>query len=311
LKPDATIGNGKLVTLPKYLPIVGNTPPEYLVFCAVADGKPDPLHGLTATAKLAEYLAGAVKLDDKDAVKRLGYFFAHLDSVDATVAADAFLEFAKASDADIVKAKAVLDPVKVRAFLTARETPVDRLGVYAMMLGLCGSQADAVFLGELLAQDPLSDRIRENLGGFLAGLTMLNAQAGWSRIEAILTDAKRPFDQRLSAIGTVRFFQATRPAESKPHVLQCYRPLLAQGDVADLASDDLRRWQWWDLTADVLKPFGTPTHNSQIARRGIVRYALQCPGEEAKRFIAEVREKDPKLVDRVEETLKLFDPVKK
>lgn len=311
LKADATIGNAKLVTLPKYLPIVGNTPPEYLVFCAVADGKVDPLHGLTATESLATYLAGATKLDDKDAVKKLGYFFAHLDAVDATVAADAFLEFAKAPDADIVKAKAVLDPAKVRRFLTARETPVERLGVYAMMLGLCGGQKDAVFLGELLAQDPLSDRIRENLGGFLAGLTMLNTEAGWSRIEAILTDAQRPFDQRLSAIGTVRFFQATRPVEAKPNVLRCYKSLLTQGDVADLASDDLRRWQWWELTVEVLKPYGAPSHSSPIAKRGIVRYALQAPGDEAKKFIADVRAKEPKLVERVEESLKLYEPVKK
>ena len=31
----------------------------------------------------------------------------------------------------------------------------------------------------------------------------------------VLADPKRPYSQRLSAVGTVRFFQATRPAESK------------------------------------------------------------------------------------------------
>jgi hypothetical protein len=45
-------------------------------------------------------------------------------------------------------------------------------------------------------------------------------------------------------------------------------------------------------------------------RRGIVRYALQCPAEEAKRFIVAVRQKDPKLVEKVEESLKLYAPAK-
>ena len=38
--------------------------------------------------------------------KKLGFYFAHIDSADATVATDAFLEFARASDADILKAAA-------------------------------------------------------------------------------------------------------------------------------------------------------------------------------------------------------------
>ena len=42
-----------------------------------------------------------------------------------------------------------------------------------------------------------------------------------------------------------------------------------------------------------------------------MRYALQCPSEEAKRFVAAVRQKDPKLVEKVEETLKLYEPARK
>ena len=73
-----------------------------------------------------------------------------------------------------------------------------------------------------------------------------------------------------------------------------------------MAADDLRRWGWWDLTPEVLKHFDSPTHAAPIVRRGIVRYALQCPTEEAKRFVAAVRQKDPKLVEKVEESLKFY-----
>src|SRR5262249_18010958 len=154
-------------------------------------------------------------------------FFRYLDSAEPVVAADSFLEFAKASDADIVKARATLDSAKVRKLLVAAETSPEKVGVFAMLLGLCGGKADAELLAGLLAQDPLPDRVRENFGGFLAGLTLLDPTTGWMAIEAVLADSKKPFDQRLAAIGTVRFFQATREAESKLRILRSYRSLLA------------------------------------------------------------------------------------
>jgi hypothetical protein len=309
LRPDPAVGDRAVVVLPRYLPVIGDTPAGYLVFCATAGGKPDPLHGVPATDAVTGYLLGAAKLDDKDAVARLGYCFKHLDSADPTVAADAFLEFARASDADIVKARSVLDPAKVRKLFTNPDTPSERLGVFALLLGLCGEKADADMLAGLIDRQPTPERVRENLGGMLAALTLLDEGRGWVAADAVLSDAKRPFDQRLAAIGTVQFFRATRPA-AKPQILRCYRALLAKGDLADMAADDLRRWGWWDLTPDVLKHFDAPTHAAPVVRRGIVRYALQCPAEEAKHFVATVRQKDPKLIEKVEESLKFYAPAK-
>src|SRR5437763_9093614 len=137
LKPDPAIGNKSPLTLPRYLPAIG-APPDYLVFCAVADGKPDPVHGVPAGPAVVDYLTAAAKLGDADPTGRLAFFFAHLDSVDPTVSADAFLEIAKTSDADFVKGKAALDPAKLRKWLADPKTPSDRLGVFALMLGLCG-----------------------------------------------------------------------------------------------------------------------------------------------------------------------------
>jgi hypothetical protein len=86
---------------------------------------------------------------------------------------------------------------------------------------------------------------------------------------------------------------------------------LPHGDLADQAIEDLRRWGYWDLTVDVLSQFPKPTHTAPITRRCIVRYALCCPNEEAKRFIVAVRQTDPKLVKDVEASLDLFAPVPK
>jgi hypothetical protein len=45
-----------------------------------------------------------------------------------------------------------------------------------------------------------------------------------------------------------------------------------------------------------------------VFRRSIVRYALQCPQEQARRFVAAARKADPEFVEDVEELLGLEAP---
>ena len=138
LKDDPARGGRAVLVLRTYLPVVGNTPPDYLVFCAVANGTLDPTFGLPATAAIVDYLKAAAKLDDKDPTAKLGFFFKHLDSTDPTIAADAFFEFARATDADILKAAKQLDAAKVRKLIADPNTPPERLGVFAFLLGVTG-----------------------------------------------------------------------------------------------------------------------------------------------------------------------------
>ncbi len=310
LKDDAARGGQAVLTLRSYLPVIGNTPPDYLVFCGVANGKLDATFGVPATAAVVEYLKGTAKLDDTDPAAKLGFFFKHLDSADATVAADAFFEFARAADAEIVKAAKQFDPSKVRKLIADPNTPPERLGVFAFLLGVSGGPADAAFLAGLLRENPLTERTSGAFGGLLAGFILLAPKDGWAFAAAVLASDKQPYSVRLSALGTVRFFQANRGADCKAEVLKCCAALLPHGDLADQAVEDLRRWGYWDLTADVLSQFSKPSHAAPIVRRCIVRYALCCPDESAKKFVAAVRQSDPKLVRVVEEQLELFAPKK-
>lgn len=309
LKDDPARGGQAVVTLRSYLPVVGNTPADYLVFCGVAGGKIDPTFGVPATSAVIDYMKGAAKLDDADPVAKFGFFFAHLDSADPTVAADAFFEFARAPDADIVKAAKRFESPKLRKLLADANTPPERLGVFAFLLGVCGGPADAAFLGGMLKENPLSERSAGAFGGLLAGYVLLAPKDGWAFTAAVLADEKQSYAVRLSAIGTVRFFHANRGAGCKPEVLTCCAALLPHGDFADQAIEDLRRWGYWDLTPDVLAQYSKPTHAAPIVRRCIVRYALTCPDETCKKFVAAVRRTDPKLVAGVEELLKQFEPV--
>jgi hypothetical protein len=80
--------------------------------------------------------------------------------------------------------------------------------------------------------------------------------------------------------------------------------LVGQGDMADIAVEDLRRWEMWSLCVEVLGQFPKQTHAAPIVRRAIVRYALSCPKPEAKSFIAELRKTDADIVGDVEESLR-------
>lgn len=311
LKDDPARGGAGVVTLRSYLPVIGNTPSDYLVFCNVAGGKLDPTFGVPATAAVIDYLKAAAKLDDADPVAKFAFFFKHLDSPDGAVAADAFYEFARATDADLAKAAKQFDAVKLRKLLADANTPPERLGVFAFLLGVSGGAADAAFLAAMLKENPLSERSAGAFGGLLAGYVLLSPKDGWALALNVLADEKQPYSIRLSTIGTVRFFQATRGSECKAEVLKCCAAILPQGDFADQAIEDLRRWGYWDLTADVLAQYPKPTHSAPIVRRCIVRYALSCPDEASKKFVAAVRQADPKLVAGVEELLKQFEPVPK
>src|SRR5262245_15715191 len=100
LKRDKTLGDKKVVTLPKY---VRDTKNKFLVFCDVYKGKIDPYRGvgpLVGEADVVKYLEGARKLKDKSLAARLRYCFDYLDSPELEISLDAYREFANADYKD-------------------------------------------------------------------------------------------------------------------------------------------------------------------------------------------------------------------
>ncbi|MGL6072703.1 MAG: hypothetical protein ACRC8S_00950 [Fimbriiglobus sp.] len=311
LKPFDAFQKANPLTLSKYIPVIGKTPPEYLLFASESDGKPDVLYGLTANLSITEYLSQVAKLDANNSITRLAFFFKHLDSNDPTVASDAFLEFAKASDSEITKARGQFAPEKLRKLLVDPSTPTVRLGVFAMMLGLTGHADDVKVLETLLNEKPMSQRVQENLGGYLAALVLLDHARGWKQTSAVLSDRTRAYPDRLAALGTTRFLFATRPEESRKPVLEIYAGMIQQNDIADMAIEDLRRFDLHDHTDAILKLYGQPGYTSRLIRRAIVHYAITVKTESTKTFIANLRVKEPAIVETVEELIKLNNPIKK
>jgi hypothetical protein len=101
----------------------------------------------------------------------------------------------------------------------------------------------------------------------------------------------------------MRLYHAWKPDETRDAVLRGMATVLAQSDMADIAVEDLRRWKAWDLTGDVLALYGKKGFDAPLMQRALVRYALSCPRDEAKRFADDLRRKDPELYRDVAETL--------
>jgi hypothetical protein len=303
LRSHPALKGKKELILERYLPIAKGDTPHYLVFCDVDTGKIDPYRGMGIKGETTvDYVKKALTLTGKDTVGNLAFFFRYLDDADPEVARDAFLEFAKASDADIARAAPLLDGDKLRAWIKDPKTPTACLSVYALLLGGHGKSADAAFLRSLL--DNKDERYQTAFDGLLAGYIHVSPKDGWELAHEILADGRKPLPIRLAALRTLRFYHGSQPKESRANILKAMKTLLAQGEMADLAIEDLRRWELWDLTSAVVGLYGQKGYDAPLMKRAIVRYALCCKNNASTaEFLKKQRVTEAEMVKEIEEGL--------
>jgi len=302
------LGRQKTLTIPSYIPFSGKKPPKYLIFGELIDGKIAITRGSPVSgAGVADYLRASLEIDDRDRDKVMQFCYKHLDSPDPDVATDAFFEFAKASDQEVAALAGKLAPDKFRTLLKDPAHP-ERHGIAAYLLGACGTKEDIALLAGMIRDS--GERGNPALSGLLGGLIELQPQEGWDATQRVLSDPKRHFSDRLAAIGTLRFYHACKGEAFRKQILQGLSIVLTQGDLADMAAEDLRRWQWWDATKQVLAQYGKPTHAAPLVKRSIIRYALCCPDASAAEFVTARRKDDAENVARVEESLEFERPTR-
>ncbi len=304
LRSDPALKDKKVIPVKRYLQVDDpKNPPRYLVFCDLYKDEFDPFRGVPLkSADSLEYVRQVLKLDAKDQTGNLLFFFRYLDNSDPEIARDAFLEFAKATDQEIARVARRLDAAKLRTWLTTRETPAERLSVYALLLGACGGDADARLLKSML--DEAGERTVNAYDGFLAGYIHLRPREGWDLAHALLRDSRKPMLIRLAAARTLSYFHGAQPKESRDNVLKCLDAMIAQGELADIAIEDMRRWDIRDRSRDILGLYGKKGFDAPLMKRTIVRYALCCKDDAgAAAFVKARRQEDQELVKGVEEEL--------
>lgn len=308
IKSHPILGGKQTITLPKYLPQVDpKNPMKLLVFCDVYKGQLDPYRGspFKAESRVAKYLQGALALPDKDAAKRLRFFFDYLTDPDPEISEDAIKEFGNADYKDYRPVAEKFPADQIRSWLKDPGTPLPRLGLYGSMLGHCGKPEDAGLLRSFI--EDTQKRYVGGIDGVMAGLVMIDPKGGWKTVADILSDHKKEFLLRYAALRTARFFWEFRPdVIGKDQVAESVSILLDQPDLADLAIEDLRKWGYWKAAPKVRGLFGKPGYEVPFVRKAILRYMMRCPASEfsdAPTFVAEQRTKNPQWVEEVESLL--------
>lgn len=269
---------------------------------------------LEVTEVSYHYLRQAPSLE-RPAAERLKFFLKFLEFPDTTIANDAFAEFSRAKYADVVQLTADLPRAKLRAWLKDPATTKMRLGFYALLLGLCGEQADAEYLASrvLPPPDPQADRI--GVDGMMGGYVLLTGEAGLERlVQAKLVQDDVPAADFGALLNTLRFLWEFAPERvPRERVAAAMRLVLRRPGAAELAVIDLARWKDWGALEQLRATYGQPPLETVDARRKVLQFALVCvkqtaaaepAGRLARQFVEERRRAEPELVAQVEAELR-------
>jgi hypothetical protein len=339
VKPHPAFEKQAELTIPRYIPVEkGKAAPQLLLFCYVNTDAADAAVAAAASAsavfpqyrnatvdayrgdeiraksKLPDYLEEARRLQAAAPLKRLRFYFDHLEDDDLFISSDAYMEFGNADYKDVSELAKSLPADTLLKWLKDPNTNPARFGLYGMLLGHCGKSEHAATLKKLVA-DP-DNAFSMGLDGMLAGYVLLDPKGGWELLAGIAGDRKREFTTRYAALRTVRFFHDHRPdVVTADQVLNAMKVLAAQDDIADIAIDDLRKWKRWDQAAFVLGLAALESHADPLARRAIVKFAILAAkadgNTKAAEYVEGVRKVKPQLVKDAEALVEEELPKKK
>ena len=308
IKDHPSRGKKTRFVLSRYIdPTPLGTKGKFLFFCELYKNKLDAYRGMFIKddSKLPAYCQKLVEMKGKTASVRLETFFTYLDHPDLDVSGDAYKEFAYADYKDLKAMYKTLPAEKILKWIKSPDTPSVRMGLYASMLGHCGKAKDAAALRAIL-DDP-DRRTGSGLDGTLAGYIMLEPKEGWEYTLAALKNPKEDFYFRYAVLRGVRFLYDYRAdILTKKQIVDGMCMLLNQKDIADLAIEDLRRWQRWEVADKILAIEKTDVYEQPIVKRSMLRYALQCKGNAAATaYVAARRKADKESVEDAQELLDL------
>lgn len=246
--------------------------------------------------------------------KRLAYFLKFLEFPDPIISNDAFSEFANAQYKDIEQLKDQLPKEKIRHWIASPETQQTRLGLYGMMIGLCGDEVDAQKLEERILKE--TEDFRLGIDGLMGGYLLISKDKGLDVLDKHkLLNKKIPFSETFAAMQALRFMWTYGGGRISPERLQqSMRLLLDRNDLTDLVIADLARWKDWTIQDKLMKMYGAEEYNIPSIKRAIVRYMLVSSkdvtnsggatipdhAKHGQQLLDELRKKDPKTVSEAE-----------
>ena len=228
---------------------------------------------------------------------RLSFFQDYLEDEDEMLARDAYDEFAKAPYQDVINLKPKMNHDKLIEFIENPDVPSNRRRLYFTMLGVCGSQADATLLEELMQSD--DRKKRAGLDAMLACYMILTGDAGLDKVdELFLKNKDAEYADTYAAIMAIRFHGAETDVIPRSRLVKSLRHMLDRPELADLVIPDLARWEDWEVMPKLVDLFVSADENSSWVRVPVVNYLRACPLPVAKEKIEELKKVDSEAVKR-------------
>lgn len=268
--PKETLKKDDKLTVPRYR--AGKKGDLFLLF-GTKDKEIDWSSPLEVTEVTYQYIVQAPS-PESPTPKRLEYFLKFLEFSDQLVSNDAYGEFANAPYEDIVKIRDKMDRAKIAKWVVSKETSPTRLGLYGLLLGLCGNDDDAKTMEKRIEEQTQDFRL--GIDGLISGYLLLTGEKGMETIDkSKLRDKKAPFSETYAAMQALRFMWTYGNGRvSKDRLRQSMRELLDRPELADLVVADLARWEDWSVQDRLMKLYGAEDYAIPSIKRAIVRYLL-------------------------------------
>jgi len=311
--PLKSIEKGKKITIERYR--AGKPGELALLFGSRTKG--DNLEWgspLDVTEQSYKYIVEAPPADAKPE-KRLSYHLKFLENADRMIADDTYAEFANAPYKDIVPLAKQFPRESLRKWVVSPDVPATRLGLYGLMLGLCGNDDDAALMQAKIVET--TDGFRLGIEGLMGGYLLLTGDKGLETIEKSKLQSKEvPFSETYAAMQALRFLwtygSGRIPAD---RLRMSMRLLLDRPEVSDLVIADLARWKDWSVQARLMELYGAEEYNIPSIKRAIIRYMIASTKDvpsgggdekpakhvaEGTKYLQQLRDKDAKMVNEVE-----------
>lgn len=229
-------------------------------------------------------------------IKRLRYFVEYLQHPELAISNDAYGEFASAKYETIKALRAEFPREKLTVWIADPDTPVTRMGLYGLLLGLCGDDASAAVMEKKILTPETSFRL--GIEGVISGYLLVKGEEGLEVLEDKIINTttwtnsdgevkKVPFSEVFAVMQALRFMWTYEPDRiSKDRLKQSMHRLLERPELSDLVIADLARWEDWSKQERLMNMYDEEKYAIPSVKRAIIRYMFYA----SKKTVAETDE---------------------
>lgn len=213
---------------------------------------------------------------------RLPYFVPFLENPDPLLSIDAWAEFANSTYDDVKLIKAELPQQNLRKWIADPMMSPERLGLYGMMLGLCGDADDAVFLKSQIGAIPPTGKddtqfFRYGTDGLMGGYLLLSGIKGVEFLEETRLKPDVPAESVHAAVQAMQFvWSYESDLIPQARLKSSMRRLLANDELRILTIINLARWNDWECWPELEQIFHDERVSDPSTQRAIVQFAEEC-----------------------------------